>query len=440
MLAFLAVFALWINRQVMDTDNWTETSSQMLADPAIRTAVSGYLVDQLYANVDVAGELQQALPPRFQPLAGPAASSLRTLAEDVADKALQRPRVQAGWEDANRAAHQALLVILEGGGPAVSTEGGVVKLDLGGLLQQLAERTGVGGRLSAKVQPGAAQIEILRSDRLGFAQNVATALRPLAILLLLLALGSYAGAVAVARGWRREALRLVGVGFIAAGVLALLGRVLAGDAIVGALAQTEAARPAAESAWRLGTSLLVEAATAAIGYGVVIVLAAWLAGRTRAAVATRRVLAPYLREPGYAYGAVALIVLLVLVWAPTPATRRVVPSLILIGLLIIGMEALRRLTKREFPDASQPQLGMALRRAFESLRGASGRTLQAAPAGQATGGEGSPPVQPTASAASTPSPSADPLAQLERLADLHERGVLSDEEFAAGKQKVLAPG
>src|SRR5689334_19831683 len=78
--AFLAVVALWVNRQVLDTDNWTNTSSQLLEDNAIRAAVSGYLVDQLYSNVDVAGEIQAALPPRAQPLAAPAAGALRDLA------------------------------------------------------------------------------------------------------------------------------------------------------------------------------------------------------------------------------------------------------------------------------------------------------------------------------------------------------------------------
>jgi hypothetical protein len=34
-------------------------------------------------------------------------------------------------------------------------------------------------------------------------------------------------------------------------------------------------------------------------------------------------------------------------------------------------------------------------------------------------------------------PSADPTAELERLAQLHTQGVLSDEEFAAAKAKVL---
>src|SRR3954470_22955866 len=91
--AFLAILAIWANRQLLNTDNWTETSTQLLERPVIRTQVGDFLVDQLFNNVDVAGELSSALPPRIQPLAGPAASGLRELADRAAVKALQRPRV-----------------------------------------------------------------------------------------------------------------------------------------------------------------------------------------------------------------------------------------------------------------------------------------------------------------------------------------------------------
>src|SRR3954451_19861374 len=155
--AFLAVAAIWVNRQALDTDNWTKASSQMLQDHAIRTALSGFLVDQLYANVDVAGELRGALPPRAQPLAGPAAGALRNVAQDAADQLLQRPRVQALWENANRAAHETFLKIVKGGGSNVSTANGTVTLNLGTVLQQLAGRVGA-ANLASKIPPDAGQI------------------------------------------------------------------------------------------------------------------------------------------------------------------------------------------------------------------------------------------------------------------------------------------
>src|ERR1700736_5520138 len=75
--AVLAIFAVWADRQLLNTDNWTSTSTQLLQREPIRNAVADYVVDQVYANVDVAGELRAGLPHLLAPLAGPAAGALR---------------------------------------------------------------------------------------------------------------------------------------------------------------------------------------------------------------------------------------------------------------------------------------------------------------------------------------------------------------------------
>src|SRR5215203_5887948 len=68
----LASFAVWSARQLLDTDQWTSTSSQLLEDQDIREAVGAVLVDGLFQNVDVQGQIESALPPRLALLAGPA--------------------------------------------------------------------------------------------------------------------------------------------------------------------------------------------------------------------------------------------------------------------------------------------------------------------------------------------------------------------------------
>src|SRR4051794_15554086 len=197
-LAFGSVFAIWINRQVLNTDNWTATSSELLADPVIRDQVGVFLVDSLYDNVDVTGEIRAALPLQLKPLAQPAAGGLRTLAERASKDILARPRAQQAWENANRRAHEAMLKVLDGGTDNVSTTGGTVVLDLGGLLTQLANRLGPGGRLAAALPPGAGQITVVESDKLATAQDVAKTLRRLPLLLVGLSLALFGAALLVA--------------------------------------------------------------------------------------------------------------------------------------------------------------------------------------------------------------------------------------------------
>jgi hypothetical protein len=421
MLALLAIFALWANRQLLDTENWTDTSSELLEDEAVRGQIAVFLVDQLYANRDVQGRLEEALPPRWQPLAGPAAGGLKDLAVQATDGLLGRPRPQQLWEEANRRAHTRFMDVIEGGGDIVSTEGGDVTLDLKALLGQTEERVGVGGRAEQKIPEDAAQITIMHADNLELAQDAVRFLRALAIVLVVVALGLFALAVYIARGRRREALRASGIGLLLAGAAALVARSLAGDAVVDALASTEAVRPAAEAAWSISTSLLVEAASATIAYGAVAVGAAWLAGPTRWAVAARRGLAPYLGEPRYAYGALAVIVLILLAWGPTPATRRVIPALILIALLALGLNALRRQTASEFPDASRAE---SMRRMRERLAGM---------ALWARGGA----REPTAADGAAGALASERLEQLERLGRLRETGVLDASEFEREKEQIL---
>jgi len=422
LLGFLAIFAVWANRQLLNTDNWTETSSELLENDDIRTQVANFLVTQVYANVDVQAELEKAFSQLLQPatasaLSGPAASGLQTFAEQRLDNLLARPIPQKAWEEANRRAQARLLDVVEGGGDVVSTTGGEVTLDLKSLLGATQSNVGVGGRVEERLPASASQIVILRSNQLELAQDLVKVLKALPIVLVVLAVGLYALAVYLTRGWRREALRACGIGLAFAGVAALVARTLAGNAVVDALATTESVEPAARAAWSIGTSLLVQAATATLIYGVVIVVGAWLAGPTAWAVTARRNLAPYLREPRIAWGAFGLVILGLVAWGPTPAFRRMVLALVVIALLALGFEALRRQTAREYPDARREDSFPRLR---EWARGFGRRVARVpAPAGTGAG-------QPDSR-----------LDRLERLGRLRESGLLDASEYQREKDRLL---
>jgi hypothetical protein len=412
-LTFIAIFSFWVNRQAMNTDNWVDTSSELLEHEEVQAQLSSFLVAQLYANVDVEAELRNALPPQAAALAGPAAGGLRQLALQVSERALTTAAVQTIWSEANRAAHEQFLKVIDGGGDLVSTSEGEVTLQLRDVVTAIGEQAGVPADLIAKLPEDAGELKVLESEQLSTSQKVAKAIRKLPIVLTALLILLYGGAIYLARRRRREALRGAGFGFIVAGVLALLLRELAGNHVTEALAKTAAVEPAAEATWDIGTSLLVTVATSAIAFGLLVVIGAWLAGRTSAAVALRRGAAPYFREQqAAAYGVAAAIWLALIAWAPIAAFRKPFGILLFAVLFAVGTEALRRQTVDEFPD--EPHQPLSTR-----FRGILGRAD-----GQA------PPRRDSA-----PEPQLD---RLQRLSALRREGALTDEEFEAQKRQLLS--
>jgi hypothetical protein len=361
LIAFLAVFALWAKRQLLETDTWTNTSTELLEDPEIRTTVADYAVDTLFTEVPVEAELQQALPPRAAPAAGPIAGALRQLANNLANRALENPRVQQLWEEANREAQQTLVALVEKGGSEDVT------LDLADIVNRLGEQVGVSDAAS-KLPPGAAQIVILDNSDLVAAQDAIELLETLAWLLTALALVFYGVAIYLAAGWRRIALRDVGWAFIVVGIAALAVRGLAGDALTNHLATTSAIEPAISSAWSIGTSLLRDIGGAAVFYGIVILIGAWLAAPSGVGRSARRELAPILAGRTTAYGALVLLLLLLFWWSPTPGFERLPTSILIILLFVVGLEALRHQAIRDFPDESWETGTERWRNALGSLR------------------------------------------------------------------------
>jgi hypothetical protein len=353
-LGVVAIFAVWANRQLLDTGYWTNTSSAMLESAPIRGELAGYLTDQLYANVNVAGELRGELPEELKPLASPAAGALRTLVEKGINFALERPRIQSAWRSANEIAHAQFVKLIENRGSVVRTPGGGnVVIDLRPLLGEVASRVGAPSSLVEKIPPNVAELRVIRSNNLKTAQNAVNALRGLAVVLPLLVYLLYALAVYLARGRRRQTLMQVGAAFIVGALVVFVIRSLAGHAVVNSLASTASVKPAAEAAWSIGTSVLAEIAWATVYIGIVLILAGLLAGPTSPATLIRHALAPYLNErTDIAFGGVILLLLLLFIWGPIAATRTLTGVLIITALALIGTVALRRQTLREFPGAT----------------------------------------------------------------------------------------
>ena len=352
-IAFLAALNVWVKRQALNTNNFTDASSQLIENPDVRNALSVYIVDQLYQNVDVSQVLEQKLPPVAQPLAPTIASALQPGLIRATDTLLGRPRIQQAFKDAVRRAHELFIAVLDGKHGLLTNTNGNVVLDLRPILEALVNQTGVGERLLQRLPPDAGQITIMKGNQLHAARTGVKAIRAASYFLLLLVIALIAVAMYLATGRRRTMLLASGVGIVIVGLLVLIVHRLAGAYVIDQLTNNPDAKKPVTAVWSIETQLLRIVGINAIIYGLLAVFAALLAGASRPATYLRRV--GLHEHPLLGFGALALLVLVLLVTGPTDGDR-IYPLLIVSAVAFVGLEYLRRETNREYPAAGVPEL------------------------------------------------------------------------------------
>jgi len=402
---FISTLSIWIRDVALDPDEWANTSSQVLQSEDVRNVLSVYIVDQTFATSDAEARLEETLPERLKPLAGPLSAQLRGVAYDAVARALERPRVQELWRSANRAVNAQLVDLLEGNTERLQLTNGAVVLNLDQIVANVTGRVGAGEGAATALEGHIQPIVLLESDQLSSAQKAVKWLKALSFWPFILGVLLWAGAVYLAAGRRRPTVRNIAWSLVIMGLLILAIRRIVGHAVIDSLVEAESVRAAASDVWTVLTSLLAQSAVAGIFVGLVTVLAMWFSGPGRRATAGRRWLAPAFRDhPVIVHGTLAVVLLLFLAWGPAGTPRRFLAVVILVILAFVGLEILRRQTVREFPDAvAKYDLNP-----FGS-RGGGG-------AGAASGH----------------------VASLEKLAALHESGALTDEEYRA--EKALLAG
>ncbi|HSL74349.1 MAG TPA: hypothetical protein VK853_07775 [Ilumatobacteraceae bacterium] len=350
---FLTAVNTWVDRAALDTDNWVAASDELLADPLVREAVSVFVVDQLYASVDVAQQLQTVLPGDFERLANALAIALRAPAAEAIDRLLATDAAARIWTEANRRTHTTVVAILnDETGPLTSTADGVVTLDLRALVVGLAESIGIPTAAIDRIPPDVGQVEIIESSTLRSAQTAVAIIDRMSLLLFLVVVALYAGAIALAGGWRRQATRNVGISVAVVGLLILAGLRIGGNQLLDSVVSVETNRSTAEAVWRITSSLLREIGWTVTLIGVVIVVLAVLAGAGRWATAVRRSVGPVVvRQPAVRWGFAAALFLLLIVWAPIELFETWWGILALGVLLVLGVEGFRAQCEREVSTA-----------------------------------------------------------------------------------------
>jgi hypothetical protein len=214
LLVPLSAIAIWTHNQITNTDRYVDTVSPLASNQDIQEVVATRVVTALFQNVDVAGEIEAALPKRAKFLGEPVANAMQGYATDVTERILASDQFQKFWDGANRRAHNQLVALLEddpGKAPgAVSIKDGQIKLDLSQVIESvqtaLVDR-GLTFLQNVDVPPVSRTVTIIDSEGLSEARTYLGILNTLAWVLPVLGVLCLAGSALIVPRRRRATIR-----------------------------------------------------------------------------------------------------------------------------------------------------------------------------------------------------------------------------------------
>ncbi len=348
-VAMSATLNSWLDRQVLETDEWVEVSDRLLDDEDIREALATFLVAELFREIDVSGAFGELLPDAVGGLAGPLAATVEGNAVRVADRLLASSAVSTAWTELNQRAHSRFVAILRDETPdSISTADGTIVFDAGVLVTRLGERLGLPDRVLERIPEEAGTFVVFESDELDAMQRVVAVVDVMSVYLFVVVVALYALAVWLA-GDRRVALRNVGVALAVGGVLLLISRRVTVRLATEQLAEASDVRSASNSIVTIATNLLDELAWAGVALGVVVALYAVLIGPSRPAVVTRRALTPVAERPAATWALAVLALLVFLAVFPGFSAQHWLPAVVFAVLFVAAVEGLRRQVLSDSP-------------------------------------------------------------------------------------------
>ncbi len=350
---FVSALAIWIDFSVLDSEEFSDTATEILADPQVQPVLAEYLVGQIFSSVDVGASLEESLPAPVNRLVGPLRTSLEEVAVRATTRLLASEEFQTLFGTAVQAASEQFVTVVQGDADAIATVDGKVVLNLQPLAQRIFERLGLNTETLTRLPVGLGQVVVMEETQLTAVQKLVNALQAIAKWFWVFALLLYGVGVWLARGRRREAVRGVAFGWLVVGLGLLAITRLGGARLVETLVAVPENQGAAQSVWNILTANLKDTGRVISIIGLIILVGVWLVGEGRRSVAVRSWLAPRVaHRPGMLFGGVFALALLVLAFGPSRENRSFLSVIIVLAFLALGAEVLRRVMLRDL--AAQP--------------------------------------------------------------------------------------
>jgi hypothetical protein len=288
----IAGVTIWVRNLVLNTNRYVDTVAPLATNTAITNAVADKLTTRLFQQVDVQAQAKDALPDRAQFLAGPLSTGVETFTREAAKRVLASDQFATVWRTANERVHSALNKALTGEGKNVSIKNGKVVLNLTPVVEMVIKQLDDRGvtvfdSVLQDVTKKNLQFELFDAKQLEKARSAVHLLDRVRILLVVLVF-VLLGLALLLSGNRRRTLIRWGIGLviamgIVAGLLAL-GRSIYLDAVSG----TNLPRDAAAAGWDTLLRYLKNGVRVIALGGIIVAIAAFLSGPSRAAVRVRK--------------------------------------------------------------------------------------------------------------------------------------------------------
>lgn len=289
-LAPVAGITVFVRNQLLNTNRYISNITPITQDPAIVAAMSTQVTNLLFTRVDVEQKIKNVLPPRADVVAAPIANALRSQTYSLTEKVISSEQFNKIWLGMQRKVHATLVKVLIGSGnAAVTTTNGNVVLDLRALATQVIhelDQRGIHYFDKIPVDKLNPQLVLIHAKGLSGARTITRALNHLALILPILVLVLFLGAIGISPR-RRRAVMWSGVGLAIS--MAVLGIILglARSYLVSA-AGHELSPAAAGNLFDTLLRYLKTGLRILFVVGVVAALIAWVTGPSRPAQAVRR--------------------------------------------------------------------------------------------------------------------------------------------------------